>query len=84
MPLASILTATRSCAWPLKPHRSRPAPSTFHVNAPWLDEFKKELLSFPKGRHDDQIDALSQGLQRAFAPKPPTAAWGFYSAFAGR
>jgi pimeloyl-ACP methyl ester carboxylesterase len=21
-------------------------------NAPWLDEFKKEVLSFPKGRHD--------------------------------
>ena len=54
------------------------------ANAPWLDDFKSELLSFPNGRHDDQIDALSQGLQRAFAPKPPTAAWGFYSAFAGR
>ena len=43
------------------------------LNAPWLDEFKKEVLSFPKGRHDDQIDALSQGLQRACAPQPPTA-----------
>ena len=43
-------------------------------NAPWLDEFKKEVLSFPKGRHDDQVDALSQGLQRvAFLrrPSPP-------------
>jgi predicted phage terminase large subunit-like protein len=39
-------------------------------NAPWLDEFKKEVLSFPKGRHDDQVDALSQGLQRAFLPRP--------------
>jgi predicted phage terminase large subunit-like protein len=39
-------------------------------NAFWLDEFKKEVLSFPKGRHDDQVDALSQGLQRAFRPKP--------------
>ena len=29
--------------------------------APWLDEFVSELLSFP-GRHDDQVDALSQGL----------------------
>ncbi len=47
-------------------------------NAPWHDEFKKEVLSFPKGRHDDQIDALSQGLQRAFAPKPPTAMFGIY------
>ena len=48
------------------------------VNAPWLDEFKKEILSFPKGRHDDQVDALSQGLQRAFAPKPPAAVMGHY------
>ncbi len=30
-------------------------------DAPWLDEFVSELLSFP-GRHDDQVDALSQGL----------------------
>jgi predicted phage terminase large subunit-like protein len=42
-------------------------------NAPWLDEFKKEVLSFPKGRHDDQVDALSQGLQRAFLPRPSAA-----------
>jgi predicted phage terminase large subunit-like protein len=30
-------------------------------NAPWLEEFVAELLSFP-GRHDDQVDALTQGL----------------------
>jgi predicted phage terminase large subunit-like protein len=29
--------------------------------APWLEEFVAELLSFP-GRHDDQVDALAQGL----------------------
>jgi phage terminase large subunit-like protein len=29
-----------------------------------LDGFKKELLSFPFSKHDDQIDALSQALQR--------------------
>ena len=43
------------------------------TQAPWLDEFKKELLSFPVSKHDDQIDALSQALQRAFAPEPPRA-----------
>jgi predicted phage terminase large subunit-like protein len=48
-------------------------------NAPWLDEFKKEVLSFPQGRHDDQVDALSQGLQRAFAPKPPSVVCGRWS-----
>jgi predicted phage terminase large subunit-like protein len=30
-------------------------------DASWLEEFVSELLSFP-GRHDDQVDALSQGL----------------------
>jgi predicted phage terminase large subunit-like protein len=48
------------------------------AQAPWLDEFKKELLSFPSSRHDDQIDALSQALQRAFAPGPPVAQVGHY------
>jgi predicted phage terminase large subunit-like protein len=28
--------------------------------APWLDELRTEVLSFPHGRHDDQVDALSQ------------------------
>jgi predicted phage terminase large subunit-like protein len=30
-------------------------------NAPWLEDFTAELLAFP-GRHDDQVDALTQGL----------------------
>lgn len=30
--------------------------------ATWLEEFQRELLAFPHGRHDDQIDALSQYL----------------------
>jgi hypothetical protein len=30
--------------------------------APWLPEFKRELLAFPGGRFDDQVDALSQLL----------------------
>lgn len=41
-------------------------------HAGWVEEFKKELLSFPMSKHDDQIDALSQALQRAFKP-PPTS-----------
>lgn len=48
------------------------------MSASWLDDFKKEILSFPKSRHDDQVDALSQALQRAFAPPPPTAQFGTY------
>jgi predicted phage terminase large subunit-like protein len=30
-------------------------------SAPWLEDFTAELLAFP-GRHDDQVDALAQGL----------------------
>lgn len=30
--------------------------------APWLDTFQKELLAFPNGSHDDQVDSLSQFL----------------------
>jgi predicted phage terminase large subunit-like protein len=30
--------------------------------APWLDEFLQEYLTFPSGKYDDQIDALSQFL----------------------
>jgi predicted phage terminase large subunit-like protein len=33
----------------------------FPRSAVWLDEFIAELLAFP-GRHDDQVDALMQGL----------------------
>jgi hypothetical protein len=29
----------------------------------WLGEFTAELLAFPSGRHDDQVDALSQFLE---------------------
>src|SRR5262249_52791873 len=29
--------------------------------APWLEDLTAELLAFP-GRHDDQVDALTQGL----------------------
>ena len=37
-----------------------------HVHLPqraeWLEDFRVELLQFPKGRHDDQVDSLSQFL----------------------
>ena len=35
-------------------------------NAPWLDEFLHELLTFPNGRHDDQVDSVSQFLHWAW------------------
>lgn len=31
-------------------------------DAPWLDDFLHELMMFPKGRFDDQVDSTSQAL----------------------
>lgn len=30
--------------------------------APWRDDFIAEIKAFPQGRHDDQVDALTQLL----------------------
>jgi predicted phage terminase large subunit-like protein len=35
------------------------------AQAPWLDAFKAELLQFPYGKYDDQVDSLSQFLNWA-------------------
>jgi predicted phage terminase large subunit-like protein len=32
------------------------------AQAPWLDEFKSEMLAFPYGRFNDQVDSVSQFL----------------------
>ena len=34
--------------------------------APWLGEFQAEISAFPNGRHDDQVDSLSQFLAWAY------------------
>jgi predicted phage terminase large subunit-like protein len=47
-------------------------------DAPWLEAFVAELLSFP-GRHDDQVDALTQGLawrREAWKAPPPRRTFG--------
>jgi predicted phage terminase large subunit-like protein len=31
--------------------------------APWLHEFQRELRAFPFGRHDDQVDTMTQFLE---------------------
>lgn len=44
------------------------------VSAPWLADFRLELLSFPAGKHDDQVDALGLAGQlldkMVLGPKP--------------
>jgi predicted phage terminase large subunit-like protein len=38
--------------------------------APWLGSYLAELLAFPTGRHDDQVDATSQALRYLVAQTP--------------
>ncbi len=38
----------------------------FRRNADYLPEFEKELLNFPKSRHDDQVDAFSFIMQMVY------------------
>lgn len=35
------------------------------IDAPWLQAFKRELQSFPRGRHDDQVDSFGQMMNWA-------------------
>lgn len=40
------------------------------ANAAWLADFQTEIVNFPKGKHDDQVDSLSQFLNwvRTYGP----------------
>jgi predicted phage terminase large subunit-like protein len=48
------------------------------THAPWLDDFRSEMMAFPAGRHNDQVDALSQALDRAFNYRGTPAGVGWY------
>lgn len=37
----------------------------FPVEAPWLEEFRRELVTFPGSKYDDQVDSVSQFLEWA-------------------
>ena len=43
--------------------------------APWLQDFQTEILQFPYGRHDDQVDAMSQFLGWISDRPPPIECW---------
>lgn len=54
------------------------------MQAPWFAEFRSELLSFPAGKHDDQVDAIGligqlldkiRGGTRTQPDKKPRDAW---------
>jgi predicted phage terminase large subunit-like protein len=40
------------------------------AQAPWLDELRTEILAFPYGSHDDQVDSISQALAWVSRPRP--------------
>jgi predicted phage terminase large subunit-like protein len=48
----------------------------FPRHAGWLEDFTAELLAFP-GRHDDQVDALTQGLAWGRDAWANRVSWGF-------
>ena len=43
--------------------------------ADWLDDFRTEILQFPNGRHDDQVDSLSQFLNWAERTRSVVELW---------
>jgi len=46
--------------------------------APWIDDFTVEYRAFPNGKHDDQIDALSQFLNwQGNRPRPTPFSFDF-------
>ena len=47
-------------------------------DAPWLDVFLSELLAFPHGRFDDQVDSVSQFLAWARANSYQVQDWNLY------
>lgn len=46
---------------------SRRATCCLPDSTPRLGDFQTELMAFPHGRHDDQVDSFSQFLQWAAA-----------------
>jgi predicted phage terminase large subunit-like protein len=47
----------------------------FPKDAPWLADLEAELFAFPSGRHDDQVDSISQALANAKEGYDTTLSW---------
>ena len=46
--------------------------SVYHrQNTPWLVDFEDEMISFPNGRHDDQVDTAAYAYLSIMLPPPP-------------
>jgi predicted phage terminase large subunit-like protein len=50
--------------------------------AHWLAAFHKEISAFPSSPHNDQVDALSQGLNEVYNPqRRGCSSVGFYELY---
>lgn len=47
----------------------------FPRNAPFLPDFLTELLSFPHGKTDDQVDSITQALAYEFSGYDSSMSW---------
>ncbi|MDD3012280.1 MAG: phage terminase large subunit [Candidatus Gastranaerophilales bacterium] len=57
-PTISKVERASACTYMIRSHRV-----LLPKAAPWLDCFKSEVLAFPFGVHDDQVDAFSQLIE---------------------
>ena len=44
---------------------------SFNANAEWYDAARQEMLRFPAGLHDDQVDSIAWMTQMAIGREPP-------------
>jgi hypothetical protein len=61
-------------------HRSLRHPGFVHLpeTAPWLAEYLHEMTTFPKGKHDDQVDSTAQFLDWFKRPFPGQGVHEYY------
>ena len=45
------------------------------ASAPWIEEFVREITSFPGAKHDDQVDSTSQALEYLAKQAKAEAFW---------
>lgn len=62
-PIAVIPRGSKIERMSVESHRIEAGDILLPEKAHWLDDFLAEICAFPGGRHDDQVDALSQLLQ---------------------
>ena len=82
----ALPSQTRAAVVPIRPKLDKPArvqraSAVFEAGrvllperAPWAAEYRRELLGFPGGRHDDQVDSTTQFLiwaEERPKPRPP-------------